>query len=171
MRRQSPAHQTQRKRRRTTEIAARVRKCILGPPFRWSSVGAASHLSNRPLGELEPHKIYMYRLTESGHAELRRQQEGIVEKGCIRPTSSRCPDRHRERRRLKTVHRLPYVEHAYYHNAYSLSRIDDIFDKLRRAKYYTKLDLRSGNYQIRLDLKSISCTAFRSFQATATCPR
>ena len=45
-------------------------------------------------------------------------------------------------------------------NAYPLRRIDNIFDQLRHAKYFTKIDLRSGYHQIRLDLASRPLTVF-----------
>jgi hypothetical protein len=35
-------------------------------------------------------------------------------------------------------------------NKYPLPRIDDLFDQLGRAKYFSKIDLRSGNYQLRI---------------------
>ena len=47
-------------------------------------------------------------------------------------------------------------------NSYPLPRIDDIFDQLKGAKYFTKIDLRSGYHQIRLDESSVPFTAFRT---------
>lgn len=46
--------------------------------------------------------------------------------------------------------------------SYPLPRIDDIFDQLKDAKYFSKVDLRSGYHQIRLDKDSIPLTAFRT---------
>jgi len=35
-------------------------------------------------------------------------------------------------------------------NKYPIPRIDDLFDQLGDARYFTKLDLRSGHYQVRI---------------------
>ena len=35
-------------------------------------------------------------------------------------------------------------------NKYPLSRIDDLFDRLRGPSYFTKIDLRSGYHQLRV---------------------
>jgi hypothetical protein len=33
-------------------------------------------------------------------------------------------------------------------NKYPLPRIDDLFDQLKGARYFSKIDLRSGHYQL-----------------------
>jgi hypothetical protein len=40
-------------------------------------------------------------------------------------------------------------------NKYPLSRIDDLFNQLGRAKYFSKIDLRSGYYQLRIRLEEV----------------
>ena len=45
-------------------------------------------------------------------------------------------------------------------NKYPLSRIDDLFDQLKGAKYFSKIDLRSGYYQLKIQLSDIPKTAF-----------
>lgn len=39
-------------------------------------------------------------------------------------------------------------------SAYPLPRTDNFFDQLRSAKYFTKLNLRSRDHQVRLDTAS-----------------
>ena len=47
-------------------------------------------------------------------------------------------------------------------NKYPLSRIDDLFDQLRNAKIFSKIDLRSGYHQLKIKAKDIAKTAFRT---------
>jgi hypothetical protein len=45
-------------------------------------------------------------------------------------------------------------------NKYPLPRIDDLFDQLKRAKYFLKIDLRSGYYQLRIRHEDVPKTTF-----------
>ena len=47
-------------------------------------------------------------------------------------------------------------------NAYPLPRIEELFDRLQGAKYFSKIDLRSGYHQIRIDPQDVPKTAFRT---------
>ena len=46
-------------------------------------------------------------------------------------------------------------------NKYHLPRIDDLFDQLKGAKYFTKIDLRTGYHQLRVKEEDVPKTAFR----------
>ncbi|GKG18534.1 putative reverse transcriptase domain-containing protein, partial [Tanacetum coccineum] len=47
-------------------------------------------------------------------------------------------------------------------NRYPLPRIDDLFDQLQGAKYFSKIDMQSGYHQLRVRKQDISKTAFRT---------
>jgi hypothetical protein len=45
-------------------------------------------------------------------------------------------------------------------NKYLLPMIDDLFDQLKGAKYFSKIDLRSGYYQLRIHTEDVPKTTF-----------
>nr|GEX80075.1 putative reverse transcriptase domain-containing protein [Tanacetum cinerariifolium] len=107
-----------------------------------------------------------YRLAPSKMKELSVQQQELLEKGLIRPSSSpwgalvlfvkkkdgsfrMCID-YRELNRLTVK------------NRYLLLRIDDLFDQLQGLSMYSKIDMRLGYHQLRIKEEDISITAFRT---------
>jgi len=47
-------------------------------------------------------------------------------------------------------------------NKYSLPRIDDLFDQLKGARVFSKIDLSSGYYQLRIKELDIAKTTFKT---------
>ena len=47
-------------------------------------------------------------------------------------------------------------------NKYPLPRIDDLFDQLRGASVFSKIDLRSGYHQLRIWKQDVAKTTFHS---------
>nr|XP_017229008.1 PREDICTED: RNA-directed DNA polymerase homolog [Daucus carota subsp. sativus] len=47
-------------------------------------------------------------------------------------------------------------------NRYPLPRIDDLFDQLKGAVWFSKIDLRSGYHQLKIKPEDIPKTAFRT---------
>jgi hypothetical protein len=56
----------------------------------------------------------------------------------------------------------PPSRHITVKNAYPLPRVDELFDRLQGARFFTKIDLRSGYHQIRIAAEDVSKTAFRT---------
>nr|GEV06277.1 hypothetical protein [Tanacetum cinerariifolium] len=81
-----------------------------------------------------------YRFAQSEMKELSDQLRTLSDKGFIRPKLNKL-----------TVK-----------NRYPLLRIDDLFDQLQGSSIYSKIDLRSDYYQLRVHEEDIPKTAFRT---------
>ena len=111
-------------------------------------------------------KKELYFLSTKELDELRRQFDGPLENCFIRPSQSpwgalvlfvnkkdgdlcMCVD-------YRALNKLTVK------NIYPLPRTDEMFDQIHDVKYSSKIDLRSGYHQIRLDGNSVSLTAFKT---------
>ena len=116
-------------------------------------------------GSEPPHRA-PYRMSPQGLDELRKQLRELTEKGYIRPSVSPfgapvlfVPKKDGGVRMCVDYRALNKVT---VHNRYPLPRIDELLDRLQGASYFTKIDLRSGYYQIRMHPESVQKTAFRT---------
>jgi len=107
-----------------------------------------------------------YRMDIKDLKELKKQIEELLAKGFIRPSSSPwgAPvifvDKKDGTRRMCIDYRA--LNDVTIKNKYPLPRIEDLFDMLRGAIIFSKIDLRSGYHQIKIRKGDIPKTAFTS---------
>jgi hypothetical protein len=113
-----------------------------------------------------PQKRPLYKLSQVETEELQKQLAELLGKGFIKPSSSPwgSPILFVNKKDGGTRMCVDYraLNQLTVKNCYPLPRLDDIFDKLRHAQFFSKIDLRSGYHQIRLDPDSVPLTAFRT---------
>ncbi|KAL0402639.1 UNVERIFIED_CONTAM: Transposon Ty3-I Gag-Pol polyprotein, partial [Sesamum latifolium] len=113
-----------------------------------------------------PISIAPYRMAPSELKELKKQLEELLDKGFIRPSISPwgAPVLFVKKKdgsmRLCIDYRQ--LNRITIKNKYPLPRIDDLLDQLKGATVFSKIDLRSGYWQLRIEKGSISKTAFRT---------
>ena len=107
-----------------------------------------------------------YRLAPPEMQELSTQLQELLDKGFIRPSSSPWGAPILFVRKKDGSHRMciDYRElnKVTVKNRYPLPRIDDLFDQLQGASWFSKIDLRSGYHQMRVRDEDVQKTAFRT---------
>nr|GFB93628.1 putative reverse transcriptase domain-containing protein [Tanacetum cinerariifolium] len=102
----------------------------------------------------EPISKAPYRMAPVELKELKEQLQEMLENGFIRPSVSPWGLSVLFVKKKDGSMRLciDYREHnrITIRNLYPLLRIDDLFDQLQGAKYFSKIDLRSGYHQLRV---------------------
>ena len=97
--------------------------------------------------------------------ELKTQLEELLDKGFIRLSTSQwgAPvlfvKKKYDTLRLYIDYRK--LKRVTVKNKYPLPRIDDLFDQLKGARYFSKTDLRTGYHQLRVREEDVPKTAFR----------
>jgi len=98
--------------------------------------------------------------------ELKKQLDELLQKGLIKPSQSPfgAPVLFVKKKsgemRLCVDYRA--LNEITVKNKYPLPRVEDLIDQLKGAKVFSKIDLRSGYHQIRIDEKDVEKTAFRT---------
>jgi hypothetical protein len=105
-----------------------------------------------------------YRVSGPELVELKKQVDELSEKGCIRPSTSpwATPVLFVEKKdgtRRMCIDYLALNE-ATIKNKYPFPKIEDMFEQLRGANVFSKIDLRSGYHQLRIQPLDIPKTPF-----------
>jgi hypothetical protein len=99
-------------------------------------------------------------------AELKFQLQELLDKGFIHPSNSPWGALvlfvKKKDGTLRLCIDYRQLNKVTIKNKYPLPRIDDLFDQLKGAKVFSKIDLRSGYYQLRIKDLDVSKTAFRT---------
>nr|GEY33192.1 putative reverse transcriptase domain-containing protein [Tanacetum cinerariifolium] len=104
----------------------------------------------------------LYRLAHSEMKELAKQLQELSNKGFIQPSSSPWGAPVLFVKKKDVSFHIDYRElnKLTVKNRYPLPTINDLFDQLQGSSVYTKIDLRSGYHQLRVQEKDIPFTAF-----------
>ncbi|KAA3483554.1 DNA/RNA polymerases superfamily protein [Gossypium australe] len=130
------------------------------PPVREVEFGIELTLGTAPIS------ISPYRMAPTELKELKAQLQELTDKGFARSSSSPwgAPMLFVKKKdgsmRLCIDYRQ--LNKVTIKNNYPLPRIDDLFDQLKGATVFSKIDLRSGYYQLRVKDSDVPKTAFQT---------
>ena len=105
-----------------------------------------------------------YRMPANELAEMKKQIQELEEKGYVRPSTSPwgAPVLFVKKKDGSMRMCVDYrsLNEVTIKNKYPLPRIDDLFDQLKGATVFSKIDLRSGYHQLKIRPEDVPKTAF-----------
>ena len=129
------------------------------PPHRDVDFGIELHPSISTIS-MTPHRMAPVELQE-----LRVQLQELLDKGFIRPSTSPWGASvlitKKKGKTLRLCFDYRQLNRVMIQNWYPLLRIDDLFDRLRGARVYFKIGLRTSYHQLRVRETDIPKTVFR----------
>lgn len=113
-----------------------------------------------------------YRMPPAHLEELRRQLKDLLDAGLLRPSKAPygAPVLFQRKKdgSLRMCVDYRALNKVTVKNKYPVPNVEDLFDRLGRAKFFSKMDLRSGYYQVRIaegDVAKTTCvTRYGSFE-------
>ncbi|KAL0373943.1 UNVERIFIED_CONTAM: Transposon Tf2-12 polyprotein [Sesamum radiatum] len=113
-----------------------------------------------------------YRMTQPELVELRKQLKDMLESGIIKPAKSPygAPVLFQKKAdgSLRMCCDYRALNKITVKNEYPIPLVADCFDRLSQAKYFTKIDLRSGYWQVRIkegdEAKTTVVTRYGAFE-------
>jgi hypothetical protein len=117
------------------------------------------------LPDTPPIAVWPYRYPQLVKDELERQYHDILQQGPICTSSSAFTpvflvNKHDSSWRFCVDYRA--LNSKTVHDKFSILVVDELLDKLRGARFFTKLDLRSSYHQVRMHADNIEKTVFRT---------
>jgi hypothetical protein len=107
-----------------------------------------------------------YRMSQTELDELKKQLQDLVDHGFVQPSKSPYGAPVLFVRKKDGSNRMCVDYRALnkitIKNKYPLPRVDELFDRLLGARYFSKIDLRSGYHQVRIHPDDVPKTAFRT---------
>lgn len=114
----------------------------------------------------EPISKTPYRMTAQELVELKIELEELLKKGLIRPSVSPWGSPvifvKKKDGSLRLCIDYRQLNKVTIKNRYPLPRIDDLFDQVKGARIFSKIDLKSGYHQLRIQEADIHKTTFRT---------
>ncbi|XP_059629608.1 uncharacterized protein LOC132272482 [Cornus florida] len=115
---------------------------------------------------ISPISMAPYRMAPVELSELKKQTQELQDRGFIRPSTSPWGAPvlfvKKKDRSLRLCVDYCALNKVTIKNKYPLPCIDDLFDQLRGAQLFSKIDLRTGYHQLRIREEDIPKTAFRT---------
>ncbi|KAM1440302.1 hypothetical protein ACFXTO_014081 [Malus domestica] len=118
------------------------------------------------LSGTDPISLDPYRMAPADLRELKVQLQELMDKGFIQPNTSPLGAPvlfvRKKDKTLRLCIDYKQLNRVTIKNRYPLPCIDDLFDQLQGACVFSKIDLRSGYYQLKIISEDVPKTAFRT---------